>query len=111
MGEHVEGEGSVPNGASYAVDVVSILCPLGAAAIVVFFRRPIVNRLRSVVPQKNLKKVNAAVFVGAFAVATFVAGWILAVLVPGSPAVLWLSVFAAALLAWIVAWALLANES
>jgi hypothetical protein len=101
----------VPNGASYAVDVVSIVCPLVAAAAVVFFRRPIANRLRSVVPQKNPKKINAAVFVGAFAIATFVGGWILAVLVPGSPVVLWLSAFAAALLAWLVAWALLANES
>ncbi|MGN6427616.1 MAG: hypothetical protein ACTHMF_12425 [Leifsonia sp.] len=88
----------------------AIACPLVGAILLVAFRRPIARWLAGIVPQKNARKVRAAVLVAALAVAAFVAGWILAVLVPGAPLPLCLSVLGAALLAWLVAWALLANQ-
>ncbi|WP_348789865.1 hypothetical protein [Leifsonia sp. NPDC080035] len=90
--------------------VAAIACPLVAAILLVAFRRPIARWLAGIVPQKNVRKVRAAVLVAALAVAAFVAGWILAVLVPGAPPPLSLSVLGVAALAWLVAWALLANE-
>lgn len=93
------------------LNVLSIVCPLVGAVLIVVFRRPIVEWLEDLVPQNNLSKVRAAVFVSAFAIAAFIAGWILALLVPGSPPLLWLSILGAALLAWIVLWSLLANEN
>jgi hypothetical protein len=93
------------------INVLSIACPLLGAVLVVIFREPLVEWLQGIVPQKDTTKVRAAVFVGAFAIAAFIAGWILALLVPGSPPTLWLSIIGAAALAWIVVWALLANES
>jgi hypothetical protein len=92
------------------LDAISITCPMIGAALIVIFRRPIALRLQEIVPQRNPKKVGAAVIVGAIAIGAFIAGWILALLVPGASVVLWLSLLGAALLAWIVAWALLANE-
>ncbi|WP_157696860.1 hypothetical protein [Leifsonia sp. 21MFCrub1.1] len=93
------------------VNALSIVGPLVGAVLIVLFRKSIVEWLKGIVPQKNLTKVRAAVYVAAFAIAAFIAGWILALLVPGSPPPLWLSIFGAAVLAWIVVWTLLANES
>lgn len=99
------------DGSNVVLTIFSVACPLIGAALVVIFRRQIVGWLQAQVPQSNLTKINAAVFVAAFAIAAFIAGWILAVLVPGSPPPLWLSIFGAALVAWIVVWSLLANEN
>ncbi|GAA0424639.1 hypothetical protein [Leifsonia naganoensis] len=89
----------------------SIACPLMGAVLIVALRRRIVPWLLQIVPQKNQTKVRASVYVAAFAIAAFIAGWFLALFVPIAPPALWLSILGAALLAWLVVWALLANEN
>ncbi|UAJ80281.1 hypothetical protein IT072_04325 [Leifsonia sp. ZF2019] len=91
--------------------VAGIACPVAGAILIIVSRRSIGSWLQAFVPQKSVTKIHAAVHVAAFAVAAFVAGWILAVLVPDSPPPVWLSMVGVALLGWIVAWALLANEN
>jgi hypothetical protein len=79
------------------INALSIACPLVGAVLILVFRRSIVTFLKGFVPQKNDAKIKAAVFVVAFAIAAFIAGWILALLVSGSPPALWLSILGAAL--------------
>ena len=91
--------------------VASVVGPLVGATLIIVFRQAIIPWLSRLVPQRNERKIRAAIYVAAFAIAGFMAGWFLALFILGSPPALWLSILGGALLAWVVVWVLLANET
>lgn len=99
------------DGTSPILNAAGVACPVLALVLALVYRRQVAKWLAGFVPQKNPRKVSGAVVVGAVAVSCFIAASICTVIIKDVPIGIWASLYVIALLAWFVAWALLANES
>src|SRR5689334_1589399 len=97
-------------GISPLVGVVSIACPLIAVALALVFRKTVASWLRVRVPQKNERRLESAIVIGAAAAGLFAVAWLLSFVLVDIPIFVTALLYACAALCWIVAWGMCATH-